>query len=155
MKTLKNIVLLAAWVAGSAQAQDVAPIISTFALTTTNFAASASSNYTIVPAYSGQAVTLKPHNGMAIVASAAGAAGSAAALSFKYDLSADNVSWTTTMPLTNSMTLNGTNIITSYTLFPDSTLNHMRYIRLAQIVNANAQIIQLLSLKLVYFNAPK
>lgn len=158
MKTLKTtlVTLILALASVSAFAQDLAPIIATFALTTTNFAGSGTSNYTILPTYGGQTVTLKAHNGIAIMATVGCTNGTTAAspVGFKFELSPDNVTWTTTLPITNSVTMNGTNTVTGYTLFPYTTLDHMRYIRLAQIINGQTNIINLISLRAIYFNNP-
>lgn len=155
MKTLKTLitaVLTLTIGAFSLSAQDLAPIYGTFPSVGATFPGSTTSNFTSVATYLGDVITLRHGNGIAIIPIVGCTNGSTAAsgVGFKFDVSADNITWTTTMPLTNVVTMNGTNTIVGYTLFGPAVLDHVRYIRLAQIINLNTNTINPV-VKFTYF----
>jgi hypothetical protein len=131
-------------------AQNLNPVLYTFPDVGALMPGSTTSNFTSQPT----ALKLNRANGLAIIIDATCTNGTTAAsgLGCKFDLSADGTTWTTTLPLTNSVTMNGTNRVVGYTLFAPSVLDHMRYIRLAQIVNANTNIITINSIKASQFS---
>ena len=74
--------------------------------------------------------------GMAFLTSYTGAGAATDNLTFKFNVSHDGTTWTTSTPITATQALNGTNAVVGYFLIPPTTLDHVNYIRLASIANA-------------------
>lgn len=115
----------------SAQAQVPIAKVGTFS----GVPAAVTNNTTTTLASTNGIVELRKNQGLVILPTFAATAATTSNLVFRLDVSADNITYTTTAPLQYHVAMNGTNVITAYKLFPPSELNNVRYVRLTSVQN--------------------
>ncbi len=74
--------------------------------------------------------------GIAFLTAYTGAGAATDNLTFKFNVSHDGTTWTTSTPITATQALNGTNAVVGYFIIPPTSLDHVNYLRLASIANA-------------------
>lgn len=115
-----------------AQAQVYPTTYSSF----TGIQASVTNAASIIP--TNAIVQLRSNQGIAILPTLAMTAANISNVVFTFNVSADGTNYSTSAPLTYTMTMNGTNILTGYKLFPPTELNNVRYLKLSTIANGAA-----------------
>lgn len=93
------------------------------------------------------AIEVPQGRGLAVLATIGGTAATTnGAVTFTFAVSADGTTYSTDTGLQLAITPTGTNVLTAYKNFPASTLDNVRYLRLASIENAAAGTVTNLSL---------
>ncbi len=131
-------------------AQDVPYTTGTLTLSTNLVAASTDATVT------SSALRLRGNQGVALLPSFTLAApGCASNLIFRFTVSTDGTTWTTTTPFTATIAANSTNAAVGYVNFDrgqDTSLNNIRWMRLASVCNTATNAVTLNSLTYSYFN---
>ncbi len=131
-------------------AQDVPYTTGTLTLSTNLVAAStdATVTSTVLRLRGNQGVALLPNFTLA-------APGCTSNLIFRFAVSTDSNAWTTTAPFTVTIPANGTNASVGYVNFDraqSTSLNNIRWMRLASVYNTATNAVTLNSLTYSYFN---
>lgn len=93
------------------------------------------------------AIDVPQGRGLAVLCTIGGtAAATNGAVTFTFAVSADGTTYSTDTSLQLAITPTGTNVLTGYKNFPSSTLDNVRYLRIASIQNASAGTVTNLSL---------
>lgn len=83
-------------------------------------------------------VTIRQGKGLVVMPTAAMTAANISNVVFTFQVSADGTNYSTTGPLSYTMTMNGTNILTGYKFFTPTEISNVRYIKLDTIANGAA-----------------
>lgn len=83
-------------------------------------------------------IEIRKNQGLAILPTVAMTAANISNVVFTLNVSADGITYSTSGPLSYTMTMNGTNILTGYKNFPPTELNNAKYVKLSTIANGAA-----------------